>query len=391
MTIVNLGTYPPKQCGIATFSMDLYKSLLLQKNNVKIMAVFDTDFKDRYGKEVIFKIRQQKKRDYIKAAHHINNDPDIDMVIIQHEYGIYGGQDGEFIIDFIEMLNKPYIVVTHTVLPQPKRNQKYVLNKLCLNASAVVCMTEKSSHLLHDLYGVASESIHVINHGVPDFKKHPAEKLKHKYDLADKNIITTFGLIGPGKGLDLGIKAMAEVVKNFPSAHYFILGQTHPTLQKYEGERYRHMLENLVHDLQIEDNIHFVNKFLSDEELGEYLYLTDIYLSPYPNKDQAVSGTLAFAVGCGRAIVSTSYSYALEVLNNGRGLLADEADPHILAELIKKILSDPELKSSLMQKAYELGKTWSWPNIGKNYTELINNILIQTRKKEEKNLNYAGL
>lgn len=382
LNIVNLGTYPPKQCGIATFSMDLYKSLLLQNNNVEIMAVFDSDFKYRYGSEVVFKIRQHKRRDYIKAAHLINHSPDIDIVIIQHEYGIYGGQDGEFILDFIDMLNKPYIIVTHTVLPQPIRNQKSVLNKLCSNASAIVCMTERSSRLLNELYGVLPEYIHVINHGVPDFKKQSQKDLKSKYKLTGKTIISTFGLIGPGKGLELGIKAMANIIKDFPHTHYFILGQTHPMLQKYEGEKYRNMLENLVRVLHIEDNVHFINRFLTDEELGEYLYLTDIYLSPYPNKDQAVSGTLAFALGCGRAIVSTAYAYAVEVLANGRGLIAEEADPHELAKLIRRVLSEPELKSSLMEKAYELGKDWNWPSIGKTYTELLYNILTLQEEKQ---------
>ena len=388
MTIVNIGTYPPKQCGIATFSKDLYKSLLLQDNNVKIMAVFDSDFKYRYDNEVVFKIRQDKKRDYIKAAHTINNTANIDIVIIQHEYGIYGGQDGDLIIEFIKMLNKPYIVVTHTVLPNPTRNQKLVLSKLCSGASRVVCMTKRSKNLLNELYGILPSSVQVISHGVPDFKKQPQAELKEKYGLTGKTIISTFGLIGPGKGIELGIKALAAIIEEFPLAHYLILGKTHPMLQKYEGEKYRDMLENLVSSLQIENNVHFINKFLSDAELGEYLYLTDVYLSPYPNKDQAVSGTLAFAVGCGRAIVSTPYSYAAEVLADGQGLLAAEAEPELLAELIKQILSNPELKSSLMKKAHELGETWNWPNIGKSYTNLINNILTL---QEEKRFKYVGL
>lgn len=388
MNLVNIGTYPPKQCGIATFSMDLYKSLLLQDNGVKIAAVFDNDFKYRFGNEVILKIRQDKKGDYIKAAHTINNSPEIDLVIIQHEYGIYGGQDGDLIIEFTKMLHKPYIVITHTVLPNPTRNQKLVLGKLCANASKVVCMTEKSKQLLNELYGVLPDSVQVISHGVPDFKKQPQDELKDKYGLAGKTVVSTFGLIGPGKGIELGIEAIASLSAEFPAVHYLILGQTHPMLQKYEGEKYRNMLENLVSSLQIENNVHFINKFLSDEELGEYLYLTDIYLSPYPNKDQAVSGTLAFALGCGRAIVSTSYSYALEVLADGRGLLAEEADPESLAQLIKQILSDPELKSDLMKKANELGETWDWPNIGKNYTNLINNILAL---QEEKRFRHVGL
>lgn len=391
MNIANLGTYPPKQCGIASFSKDLHENLLIHGNKVQIIAVHDSNFEYQYGKEVVFKIKQQEKQDYIKAANFINNS-DVDMVIIQHEYGIFGGQDGEYILNFVNFLNKPYIVITHTLLPKPRLKQKFILHKLCSQASGVVCMTERGLRLLVNLYEIKIDKVHIIGHGVPEFKKRPAEELKQKYNLTGKEIISTFGLIGPGKGLEIGIKAMAEVIENFPSAHYLILGQTHPVLRQYEGEKYRFMLKDLVQNLHIEQNVHFVNRFLSDEELGEYLYLTDIYLSPYPNKDQAVSGTLSFALGCGRAIVSTSYAYAQEVLKNGRGLLAEKADPHLLAQLIKDILANPELKEKLQSTAYEFGKTLKWPNIGKQYTELISRILLElVDKREEKKVNYVGL
>lgn len=378
MAFINLGTYPPKQCGIATFSADCKKSLELNGDEVKIIAISDTKYKYAYNNEVIFNISQDYKQDYIQAAHLINSLSDADAVIIQHEYGIFGGDNGSYVLDFAQRLNLPYIVITHTVLSKPEKHQHDILKSLCSSAAAVVCMTEKSAGLLSGLYGIPSRAIRVIGHGVPEFKMENREFLKAKHNLTGKQVITTFGLIGPGKGLEIGIEAMAEVVHDFPSASYLILGQTHPMLR---GENYREMLVKLTLKLGIEDQVRFVNKFLSDEELGEYLNMSDIYLSPYPNMEQAVSGTLTFAIGCGRAVIATPYAYALEVLNNGRGLLTDKADAGELARLIKSVLGDKNLQRSLEDKAYELGKTWTWPNIGRQYSNLLHSIAFTARRE----------
>ncbi|MGI6412693.1 MAG: glycosyltransferase family 4 protein [Syntrophomonadaceae bacterium] len=375
MQIINLGTYPPKQCGIATFSMDLRQSLKINGNDIKIIAVSDDSFEYRYSKEVIYNLKQNHKQDYIKAAAFINSLPRIKLVIIQHEYGIYGGKDGEYILDLVRLLRKPYVLVTHTVLPQPSKQQKEILHQLCHRATGIICMTNHSKQILTDLYEAPAELIKVIAHGVPTFKKETADSLKKRFNYTGRQIISTFGLIGPGKGLELGIRAIASIARDYPSILYLILGQTHPMLRKHEGEKYRQMLEHLVKEQSLENNVQFINKFLSDKELGEYLYMTDIYLSPYPNKDQAVSGTMAFAIGCGRAIVSTSYAYAKEVLMNNRGLLAKEADPLELASLIKRILDDESLKLELQKKSYQLGETWAWPNIGKEYTRAFSQLL----------------
>ena len=207
------------------------------------------------------------------------------------------------------------------------------------------------------------------------FKRYPQEILKQKYGFQSHQLIITFGLIGPGKGLEIGIHALANVVITHPSARYLIIGKTHPVLKKREGEKYRYMLMDLVKELHLEDNVLFIDKFLSDEELGEYLYMTDVYLSPYPNRDQAVSGTMAFALGCGCAIVSTSYSYALEILEGGRGLLAQTNEPQELATLINKILNNPQLQELLQKKAFLFGEKITWPNIGLDYKHLFCHIL----------------
>ncbi len=393
MAVLNLGTYPPKQCGIATFSMDLRNSLMIHGNDVKVMAVSEEKNKYDYPQEVIFEIDQQHRPDYIKAAAFINSAPDIDLVIIQHEYGIFGGIDGEYIMDLVGLLLKPYVLITHTVLPGPTKNCKNILNYLAGRAAAIVSMTKNSLNLMSDLYEAPSELIYLIAHGVPEFKVQEAAFLKDKYGLQKREIISTFGLIGPGKGLELGIKAIAILTRKYPEILYMILGRTHPMLVEYEGEKYRHMLENMVISLGIKDNVTFVNKYLSNEELGEYLYMTDIYLSPYPNKDQAVSGTMAFALGCGRAIVSTPYSYAVETLAEGRGLIAREANPVELAGLLENILLNPALKLDLQNKAWKLGKNWTWPSVGRQYTDMFKSMLETDNELlwEDKNLNYANL
>jgi len=393
MTILNLGTYPPKQCGIATFSMDLRNSLTIHGNDVKVMAVSEKRNKYIYPEEVVCELEQHCKHDYIKAASFINASRDIDLVIIQHEYGIYGGQDGEYIMDLVGLLLKPYVLITHTVLPRPTRRCKNILNYLASRASGIVCMTKKSGGLMIDLYEAPSELIYLIAHGVPEFKKEDAGVLKKRHGLQEREIISTFGLIGPGKGLELGIEAAARIAPAHPEILYLILGRTHPMLVEKEGERYRHMLEDMVKDRKLEANVQFVNKYLSNEELGEYLYMTDIYLSPYPNKDQAVSGTMAFAIGCGRAIVSTPYSYALDALADGRGLIAKKAKADDLAALIESILLDPVLKSELQTKSLNLGRNWTWPNVGLQYTNMFKAMLeIDTELLlEGSNTSYAGL
>ncbi len=383
MNIINLGTYPPKQCGIATFSMDLRNSLIIQGHRVQVMAISDDESSYHYPPEVVVEMKQHRLGDYAAAVDYINNRPDIDLLIIQHEYGIYGGDDGEYIQAMIKLLRKPFVLITHTVLPLPSKRQKQILNDLCQRAAGIICMTRLSAQLLIDLYEAPPELLTVIAHGVPEFKRYPQSRLKMKHNLVGCEVISTFGLIGPGKGLELGIQAVAEIIPRHPSVRYMILGQTHPMLQKYEGERYRQMLIDLVEKLNIKDNVIFINKFLSDKELGEYLYMTDIYLSPYPNMDQAVSGTMAFAMGCGRAIVSTPYAYAREALDNGRGLLSRGTEPREMAELLEIILADRGLQKKLQKKALELGEGWTWPNVGKQYSRFFRQILSYSAAGDE--------
>ncbi len=370
-----VSTYPPRKCGIATFSEDLRDYLIQYVPEVLVAAINDPFQSHKYPSEVVLQLEQENIADYKACAIWANNEPNLDLLIIQHEYGIFGGQDGEYIIELARHLRKPFMLVTHTVLPHPQDKQKQILSRLSALAASVLCMTERSSRLLAHIYDVRPDKIFVVPHGVPAFIKKSRPVLKEQYGLQDRSIITTFGLIGPGKGLEIGIKAIAGVVTDHPQLLYFIAGATHPHLLRNEGERYRDSIRQLVADLDLEKHVRFDNRFLDDNDLGDYLYMTDIYLSPYPNLDQAVSGTLAFAVGCGRAIVSTPYEYAREILAQGRGMIARDPSPEAVGEMLDLVLRNPDLKQELESKAADLGRTLTWPSVAKLYCDIAREIL----------------
>lgn len=374
MNLAILSTYPPRECGIASFARDLKNNLAIWGQNVSILAITDKNSSYNYPPEVVFELREDKKDDYHIAAEFLNS-AEVDAVFIEHEYGIFGGRDGGFVLEFASNLNKPFILNTHTVLPHPGFRQRGILAKLGKKALAVICMTRRSSELLNRVYRIPLEKIYVVPHGVPMFKERPREVLKKSYNIAGRPLVTTFGFIGPGKGIELGIKAISLLKEKYPDIIYLVAGETHPNLKKKMGETYRDSLLDLIEKVNVKDNIKFINRYISLEELGEILYMTDVYLTPYPHRNQAVSGTLSFAVGCGRAIVSTPYDYSLEILADGRGLVASETNPEELAALIDRILSNPQLKAQLEKRTMKLGRTMLWPEVAKSYVRIMQGIL----------------
>lgn len=365
-----VSTYPPRKCGIANFSKDLRDSLLIYQPRVLLAALDDPFQIGEYSSEVVWRIQQENRADYTALAHWANQEAEVDMLIIQHEYGIFGGLDGEYILELASELKKPFLLVTHTVLPNPSPGQHQVLSYLAQLAAGVLCMTERAKSLLSQIYAVKRERIFVVPHGVPAFSRQNRELLKARHGWHNRQIITTFGLIGPGKGLEMGLKALAQVVEKHPQVLYVIAGATHPVLLRNEGERYRESILQLVRDLKLEEHVVFENRYLSDEELGNYLYLTDIYLSPYPNLDQAVSGTLAFAAGTGRAIISTPYQYARELLEGGRGLLAEMPTAEALSTLLDCLLGNPSLQEELERKTAEISASLSWQSVAGLYHKI---------------------
>ncbi|MGI6550077.1 MAG: glycosyltransferase family 4 protein [Syntrophomonadales bacterium] len=369
MNYLMIGTYVPTKCGIATFSKDLRDGLVSRGEDVRIAAITDSSY--IYPSEVAYRVRHDRPSDYTGCANWTNKSPDINLVLIQHEYGIYGGADGEFILDFAAGLRKPSLLIAHTVLPRPSAHQREVFTRLAGYAAGVVCMTYRARDiLLGPVYDLSPAKVFVIPHGVPEFKAKDRDVLKEQMGFKERRLITTFGLIGPGKGLEIGIKALKRVADKYPECVYIIAGGTHPNLLRLEGERYRDKVMQLVAELGLQDRVFFINRFLDLDELGDYLYMTDIYLSPYPNRDQAVSGTLSFAVGCGRAVVATPYEHAVEILDQGRGLVARDTSPEALADLLDAVLGNPKLQADLEAKASRYGRSLSWSSVAGVYSQV---------------------
>jgi len=367
--IAFLSTYPPRECGLATFTEDLIKELdnvrLLKKPSVIAISNDSYSYDDR----VIMEIQQFDRESYVNAANAINNS-DIELLVLEHEYGIFGGEAGEYILDFIDNLKIPLITTLHTVLPNPMKKQKEVLRAIGKKSARVVTMAKNTVPILENIYDIPASKTEVIHHGVPYRIVESREKLKEKYGFSGRNVISTFGLLSPGKGLEYGIEAIAKVVKKYGNVIYLILGQTHPVVKREHGEAYREMLVDLVDRLGIKDHVIFVDKYLTKEEIITYLQMSDIYMTPYLGKDQAVSGTLAYAVGYGRVIVSTPYSYAREMLAEGRGLLAEFRDADSLAEKILYVLDNPKAKKEMEKRTLSVGMTMMWSNVANQYTKL---------------------
>ncbi|HHW47330.1 MAG TPA: glycosyltransferase [Clostridiaceae bacterium] len=373
-----LSTYPPRECGLATFTQDLVRELdrvgLL--SSPKVLAVSDQKYD--YSDRVITEIEQYDRKSYIKAADAVNKS-DIELLVIEHEYGIFGGEWGEYIIDFIENLHIPFVTTLHTVLPSPLAKQREILQMLGEKSARIVTMAKNTRPVLENVYGIDASKIEVIHHGVPYRIVEKREKLKEKHGFSGLNVISTFGLLSPGKGIEYGIEAVAKVVKEHKDVIYLILGQTHPNIIKKSGEEYREKLVALADKLGVNEHVRFINKYLTKDEIINYLQMSDIYMTPYLGKDQAVSGTLAYAVGYGRVIISTPYSYAKEMLSDGRGLLAEFCDSDSLAEHIKYVLKNPDAKREMEKRTLSLGKTMMWSNVAKQYAELF----IDTLEEEK--------
>lgn len=366
--IAFLSTYPPRECGLATFTEDLINTMdKISSIQSSIIAVAkDEEYVDP---RVNFILNQQDRSSYVEAALWANRR--IDLLVIEHEYGIFGGDCGEYVLDLAKELKIPFIVTTHTVLLKPSPKQKAVLQELGRLSTKVVTMAESSIPILTETYGIQAEKVVFIPHGVPSMKMESREQLKLFYpDLQNKQVISSFGLISPAKGLEYGIKALAKVVPEYNNVVYLILGKTHPTVKERMGESYRQSLMNLAENLGIREHVRFIDKYLTKEEVITYLQLSDMYLTPYLSAEQAVSGTLAYAMGYGRVIISTPYRYAQEMLGDGRGLLAQFRDADSLAACIRTVLSDPSRKKEMEQKTMAVGRTMTWENVAGRYAEL---------------------
>jgi len=300
-------------------------------------------------------------------------------LVIQHEYGIFGGESGEYLLDLIYNLKITFITVLHTVLINPNEKQRYILKELGKYSARIVTMAKNTFSLLRKIYDINEDIIVYIPHGVPYINYGDRETLKKELGLNGKIVVSTFGLIGPGKGLEYGIEAIAKLKKEFPNIVYLILGRTHPGVIKYEGESYREKLLALVENLEVENNVIFINKYLTQEEILKYLQASDIYLTPYLNREQAVSGTLSYALSCGKVIVSTMYRYAEELLADGRGILVNFRDSEEIYKAIKDVLKNEDMRREIERKAFEYGRSMWWNVVAENYINLFKEVIDEIR------------
>jgi len=368
--VVFISSFPPRKCGIATFTCDLIKSTALAgKGEFEPLVVAMQSGEQKYKEPVKFEIRQNVKGDYICAADYINFSH-VDVVSVQHEFGLFGGDAGSYLSLLLNRLKAPIITTLHTVLDEPDSAFHKSLVDVCNVSYKVITMNERGVDMLRDIYKIPAKKIKLIPHGIPDLPFVDSNYYKHKFNLEDRRTILTFGLLNSNKGIEVMLKAMPAIVKDEPSVMYIVLGMTHPNVLKEEGEVYRFKLRQMVKDLKLQEHVIFYNRFVDDQELHNFLCAADVYVTPYLNEKQLTSGTLSFAVGAGKAVVSTPYWAAKELLADGRGKLIEFNNSKQISETIIEILKDDSQFYSLRRQAYDYGRSRTWPKIGQAYWKL---------------------
>jgi glycosyltransferase involved in cell wall biosynthesis len=379
MKLAYIGTYPPRECGIGTFTMNLYNSMVMNNKTTNssiegfVIALNDHEQTYDYPEEVKLTIRQEHQRDYLSAVRFINISG-ADLCILEHEFGIFGGQNGVYILPLLHRLEIPLIVTLHTIIKTPSYNEKAILVEICKMASKIVVMSHKAIEFLTTIYRVDKRKIEYIEHGVPDIQFNKSQS-KKEFHLENKKVLLTFGFISRNKGIETVIKALPKVVEKHPEVLYMILGKTHPNVLRYSGEEYRIYLQHLVKSLNLSQHVFFLNEFINQKELFKYLSASDIYVTPYLNEAQITSGTLSYAIGAGSAVVSTPYWHATELLTDGRGKLFNFNDSVELSNIIIELLDNPDVLKILRKKAYDYGKTIKWDKTGEKYITVAKKIL----------------
>ncbi len=377
MKIAYISTHPPRKCGLATFNQNLVQAVWSNVNNNNnlndyfVVAMHDGDDaqEDDYPEEVKYIIRQEEQQDYINAAQFINNS-DADICLLEHEFGIFGGQSGIYILPLIHRINKPLVCIMHTVLQSPSYIQKVIVKEIATHAAKIVVMTKRAVDFLTNIYDIPSDKISIIEHGVPDFELPVANPFQHLPTFRNKKILLTFGLLSKNKGLETVIRALPAIVKKYPDVIYVILGKTHPAVFKASGESYRNSIRLLATQLKVDKHLMFINNFVGEDELISYLAATDVYITPYLNEAQITSGTLSYAVGAGCAVVSTPYWHAEELLAEGKGVLFNFKDTEGLANIIVDLLENEEKMKGIKDKAFNYGLKLRWPKIGGEFLQV---------------------
>ena len=348
-----IADYVPRQCGIATFTYDLSNSVAAadeQRRGCSVIAINDIPEGYKYDDSVRFEIRESAPADYRQAAEFINIS-EAAVVCLQHEYGIFGGRDGSHVLSLLRRLRRPVVTTLHTILKEPTEEQRLILRDICRLSTRVVVMAERAREFLQNIYDVPEEKIALIHHGIPDVPFIDPAFYKDKFGVEGRPLVLTFGLLSPNKGIEHAIRALPAVVKEHPDVVYMVVGATHPHVRRTVGEAYRTSLQRLARELGVEKNLMFQNRFVELSELCEFLGAADVYVTPYNSPAQIVSGTLAYALGTGNAVISTPYWYAEEMLADGRGRLVDFGDSDAIAAEMLDLLSGRRWPSGIWRSS----------------------------------------
>ncbi len=368
-----VGSHPPRECGIATFTRDTRTAVMRASplGEKSVIAVNDPGGRYTYPPEVVCQIDRDLPQSYDRAAEYINAGA-CDVVNVQHEYGLFGGEWGSTLLRFLDRVAAPIALTLHTVLPSPEASLRKVTDELLSRATFAVVLARTAMDVLERDYGVQRHRLRYVPHGVPDVQLMAQHRAKHALGFGGRTVISTCGLMSRGKGIEYALEAVAELVGQFPDLLYVVAGETHPGVRAYEGESYREELQAQVCRLGLQRHVRFENRYLPYRELVLHLLASDVYLVPYLNLDQIVSGTLAYALGCGRAVVSTPSTYAREVLAGGAGLLTDVRESGSIRDALGSILSDPERRRDMEVRAYALGHSMIWPRVAEGYLAVFN-------------------
>lgn len=385
--IAYVATYPPRECGIATFTADLtnaFDGLFAPRIESKIIAINQNEItRYSYNNKVIFQIAQNNKNDYLDCAKKINAHKKIKLIHIEHEFGIYGENFGANLLHLLKEARKPIVITFHTVLPKPVPEMKKVVEEINDYCRLIFVMTKLSKQILMSDYNISDDKIKIVPHGIHPSSYAPSQKTKKILKLQDKVVLSTFGMIGPGKGIEYAIEALPAIIEKYPNIIYLIVGATHPVVLQNEGEKYRNFLIDKVTTLNLQNHVIFYNEYFKYEKLLQFLQATDIYLSLSLNPDQAVSGTLSYALGAGRPAISTAFAQAREDVTEEVGYLVGFNDTKQIEETLLKMLAKPESMEQMSKNAYFRTRNMVWQNVALSYMREIINVVPELNAKEK--------